>query len=267
MKKDNLFKRFKYSIYDMKRMAIYCKEGFGRALLYTLLLCVFLGLIKSIYSGIIINKDFNNINELLSQEKYNFEIRNGELDIKTSPIKEEKSGILIYVNDEVTLDKKSELNNIIVNSDFYIIVLKDGIEIGSNSDVYPAMPSTMSYSDFGLNNVSNKELIASLSFTRILLIIMNTGITMVFTFMNYLFNAVIVALFSLLSAALLRIRIRYGQILSLVLYAATLPSILVLIFSFISPSVYFESVGIVGTLLYTVLILRDMKKNGIDYLV
>ena len=267
MKKDNLFKRLRYSIYDMKKMSIYCREGFGRALLYSLVLCVLLGLVKSVYAGISINKDFNGINKLLSQDKYSFEINNGELNIKTSPIKQEKSGFLIYVNDEVTLEQKSDIKNILVNSDFYIIVLKDGIEVGGNSDIYPVDPYIMTYSDFGLDKITNKELAASLVLTKVLLIAMNTGMQMIFTFMNYLFYAVIVAVFSTLSAALLKIRMKYSQILSLVLYAATLPSIIVLIFSFISPSVYFESVGIIGTLLYTILILREMKKDGIDYLV
>ena len=66
---------------------------------------------------------------------------------------------------------------------------------------------------------------------------------------------------------ILRVKLKYSELVSLVLYTATLPRVIVLIFSLIAPNVYFDTIGIIGTLLYTILILKEMKKNNIDKLV
>ena len=72
MKRDNLFKKFRYSLYNAKKIATYCKEGLGRAILYTLVLSVFLGLVQFIVQAVEINKVYNKIESALSDEKYSF---------------------------------------------------------------------------------------------------------------------------------------------------------------------------------------------------
>ena len=86
-------------------------------------------------------------------------------------------------------------------------------------------------------------------------------------FIYYLFDAIIISVFVTLSMFILRVKLRYSELISLILYTSTLPKVIVLIFSLIAPNVYFDTIGIIGTLLYTILILNEMKKNNIDKLV
>ena len=264
MKRDNLFKKFKYSLYNAKKIAIYCKEGLGRAILYTLVLSVFLGLVQFIVQAVEINKVYNKIESALSDEKYSFNITNGVLDINTSPINEEESGFLLYVDDETTLDNIEKLESKIVNSDIYFLVLNDGFQIGSND--YRNSLVSFKYSDIGLDGFTNDDLKTSLVFSKVtfpILLVMQ----ILSIFIYYLFDAIIISVFVTLSMFILRVKLRYSELISLILYTSTLPRVIVLIFSLIAPNVYFDTIGIIGTLLYTILILNEMKKNNIDKLV
>lgn len=264
MKKDNLFKKFRYSLYNVRKISTYCKEGLGRAILYTLVLSVFLGIVQFIIQAVEINKVYNKIENALSDEKYKFNITNGVLDINTSPITEEESGFLLYIDDEIKLDNIEELDSKIVNSDIYCLVLNDGLQIGTND--YRNSIVNFKYSDIGLDGFTNDNLKSSLVFSRVafpILLVMQ----ILSTFVYYLFDAIIISIFVTLSMIILRVKLKYSELVSLVLYTATLPRVIVLIFSLIAPNVYFDTIGIIGTLLYTILILKEMKKNNIDKLV
>ena len=78
-------------------------------------------------------------------------------------------------------------------------------------------------------------------------------------FIYYLLDAVIIALFAFINVIIFKETINYSELFSLVIYTATLPNILVLILSLISPSTYFGTVALIGTLLYTFIVQRHMR--------
>lgn len=261
MKRDNIFIRFKNSIYNIRKIACYSKEGVGRALLYTLLLCLVLGIGKGISIGIRVNKSINQIESLLSEDKYKFKIENGELDVKTSPISEESSGILVYVNDEIKLEERNNINEVLVDSDMYLIILKDGIEIGSKNPEMLVNEYKIYYKDLPINILTNKEVIASLGMTKIFISIFQSIFQIIYTLIYYLMDALIVTVLSMLFNIIFRINLKYSEMYSMVLYVATLPNLIVLFFNIINPTLYLTYVVDVGTILFVFLILKGIRSD------
>ena len=78
-------------------------------------------------------------------------------------------------------------------------------------------------------------------------------------FFNLLFNCLIVVSISLLFTILMRMVVKYMALYSLTLYAATLPLIIKTILEAINPNIKFDTMFIIGTLTYVVLILKHIK--------
>lgn len=267
MKKDNVFKQLKNSIYNIKKMAIYSRQGVGRAILYALLFCAILGIGKATIISISLNSSINQIENLLEREKYNFKIANDKLEIKASPIKEELSGILVYIDDEKKLDEVKDLKKIMVNSDIYILILEDGIIINSNSSDYSLGKTELKYSELLIDEITNESLISALGFTKVILIIGTFFSSMLITFLYYLFNAVFIAVFIMLISSMYKVNLKYSESYSVVMYAATLPNILVFIFNIFMPTVYFSTVSIIGTILISVIIIKEISRNKLEKVV
>jgi ABC-type transport system involved in multi-copper enzyme maturation permease subunit len=79
--------------------------------------------------------------------------------------------------------------------------------------------------------------------------------------MFYLFTALMIAIFSLFPSTVFGLGMKLGRLFSLVIYAATLPSILILILTILIPNVPFDTAGMIGTILYTYIILNDIRKE------
>ena len=86
-------------------------------------------------------------------------------------------------------------------------------------------------------------------------IIINFGVN----FFQLLFDCLIVVSVALLFSILMRMVVKYMALYSLTIYAATLPLIIKVILETIKPDISFDTMFIVGTLTYVVLILKDIK--------
>lgn len=86
-------------------------------------------------------------------------------------------------------------------------------------------------------------------------IIINFGVN----FFQLLFDCLIVVSVALLFSILMRMVVKYMALYSVTIYAATLPLIIKTILEAINPNISFDTMFIIGTLTYVVLILKHIK--------
>lgn len=252
--------KFRKSLYNIKEMIKFSKQGLGRAILYAILLCTFFGLGKGIIYSVKVNSYLNVVIDNLQDDKYKFGINQGELDLETSFIKEEINGNLVYIDDSIKVDEYDKLKSIFVQADQYVLILKDGIMVNSNlTNSLP--PIKMSYRDLGIENIDNDFAIKNIKNKKILVFPIICIYIIIFSLVTYLLDAFIIALLALLNIFILRLDISFSKVFSLVIYAATLPSILVLLLTIISPSTDFSKVSALGTIVYTFIILNYIRKD------
>lgn len=266
MKKTNILAKFKNSIYNIKEIPGYINEGLGSAILYALLLCLFLGLGKGIALSLNIKQSMDNVSESLKEDKFKFTIENGILDIDTSPLKIDEDNFLIYIDDNLTLDKANELKNFTVNANNYVLVLKDGLIINSNMGIInQGAVKKITYSDLIQNDeISNDYLISQIEISSILVVVLVIIAVIFSTFISFIRNAFFIGLFSMLNSVIFRLDLKISQLFSMAIYAGTLPSLLVLALSLFAPLVNFETASMVGTMVLSFFILRNMGiKNKI----
>ena len=84
--------------------------------------------------------------------------------------------------------------------------------------------------------------------------------------LNLLFNCLIVVMVASLFTIFMRMVVKYTALYSLTLYAATLPLIIQTILEVFNPDISFDTMFIIGTLTYVVLILKYIKDEIIKNL-
>ncbi|EKQ52429.1 MULTISPECIES: DUF1189 family protein [unclassified Clostridium] len=83
---------------------------------------------------------------------------------------------------------------------------------------------------------------------------------------NLLFNCLIVTVVASLFTIFMQMVVRYKALFSLTLYAATLPLIIQSILEIVKPDINFDTMFIIGTLTYVILILKYLKDEIIKNL-
>ena len=78
-------------------------------------------------------------------------------------------------------------------------------------------------------------------------------------FLNLLFNCLIVVMVASLFTIFMKMVVKYTALYSLTLYAATLPLIIQTILESVNPNISFDTMFIIGTLTYVILILKYIK--------
>ncbi|MGL4772880.1 MAG: DUF1189 domain-containing protein [Clostridium sp.] len=259
MEKTNFFKKLYNNLFNIKTFPKYMREGLGRAILYAFILSLILGATQGIGLTLDLRKSFNTTIESLKQKEYKFELKDGILDIQNSPIKIEENGILLYADTNKSINDKEELRSISVHSDISVLILKDGIIYSTQeSDQY------VLYKDLYLTNLTNDELISQIELMAKIFPPIFFTISIIIGFFDYLLNCLIIAAFSMLSNLIMGLRIRFSGVYALSLYAGTLPSILVTIIGLFMPNVYLTQAMMIGTLLYVILIFRNIRNEILE---
>lgn len=254
MKRSNFFIKLKNNIYNIKTFSDYIKEGLGRAILYALMLSVVLGGIQGIYTGFKTRDAIKSSIEEFNNPDYEFSIKDGILHTKKSPIKVEDGNTVIYLDSNKKLDEADNFKDEYVQSDMYVLLLKDGIEVGSGS-----LNQTVSYKDSAFNNLNNKILTEQLQLVAKFIALVVFIVMIVQYFINYLLNCLIVSAFTILIGMIMGLRMRGSAMYSLAIYAGTLPNLLLLPFSIIRPDIYFDVAFSVGTIIFSWFVLRNVK--------
>ena len=92
------------------------------------------------------------------------------------------------------------------------------------------------------------------------------GMDFCIAFLNLLFNCLIVVTVTSLFTIFMKMIVKYTALYSLTLYAATLPLIIQIILEAVNPNISFDTMFIIGTLTYVVLILKYIKDEIIKKL-
>lgn len=263
MKKDNVFVRIKNSIYNVRKIYEYSTYGLDKALLYTLLFCLLIGIVslagfnKSKLTSI--SSFCNSMSNIISDN--NVEVRNGEIDTNGNKIKKEVDDYYIYMNEDISL-KDSDDVKINSYSTYTVLFLKDGIRIELDDTM---MDTEWKYSDFlGNSELSSERFTSLLNSAKVMSIVIVCVSSVLFTFINYFISAMIAAFCVMTCNIIFKTRIRFGQMFSLTIYAATLPTIMVTLFNLFRPDVNFAIVCLLGTIIYSILIIKEISKNKID---
>jgi len=86
------------------------------------------------------------------------------------------------------------------------------------------------------------------------------------SFLNLLFNCLIVSVVASLFTIFMRMVVKHIALYSLTLYAATLPLMVQIVLELFNPNISFDTMFIVGTLTYVILILKYIKDEIIKKL-
>jgi hypothetical protein len=262
MSKRGIFYKIINSVHNVDEIISFSKEGLSRAILYALLLCTFLGASKGLIYCFKANTYINVIIDSLRNEKYEFTIKDGQLNMESSPIKADSDEIFIYIDENTKLDEYNKLNSIYMNEDQYILFLKEGVVVNSTNLSNSLPPTKILYKNIGMENVNNDIAIEAVKNSKMLIFPILCIVNAIYCTVNYLVDALIIALLSLLNVFILRLNISFANVFSLVIYAATLPNILVLFLTMVSPYTDFSTAAVLGTLLFTYLIFYNIRKDS-----
>ena len=217
--------KFIFSINPKKYVYLY-KEKISKAFLYIIVLSIIIGLIQGAMSTMVISGLEKTTEMILKQDEVQFEMKDGILDFKASPIKDEEGQALLYIDTSKGIEELDNLRSITVHKDIVTVLLKDGFMIKNGSE-----DVTYKYSDLGLDKIdfNNDFLIAAFEKVDIAKCII-IPIVIVANFIQLIIYAVLISLVGVLSNLIANRKIEYGNLFNLSLYAVTLPAIINLIY-------------------------------------
>jgi len=94
---------------------------------------------------------------------------------------------------------------------------------------------------------------------EMIIYIYTIGMNFGMAFLNLLFNCLIIVIVASFFTIFMRMVVKYTALYSLTLYAATLPLIIQIILESVNPNISFDTMFIIGTLTYVILILKYIK--------
>lgn len=229
--------KFIFSINPKKYIYLY-KEKISKAFLYVLVLATIIGVIQGGMTSLVISKLEKTSKIILKQDELQFEMKDGILEFKESPIKEEQGSALLYIDTNKNVNELDSLRSITVHKDIVTVLLKDGLMIKVGSEDF-----TYKYSDLGLDQLNfNNNLLISLieKATSIKYIIIPFMI--ILDFIELIIYAILISLVGLLSNLIMNRKISYKNVFNLSLYAVTLPAIINLIYPLGGYSILFGGI-------------------------
>lgn len=146
--------------------------------------------------------------------------------------------------------------------DAYILILKDGVVINSSMITGTSEVSEVKYNSIiGDVAITNKNIVDTLNLSSKFFYVVLIISIIVQTFMMLIMDCVLVAIMLSVTNIIYRLGLKFSHLLSLTIYASTLPAILILIINILVPTVYFDSIRALGTFLYAFLALRNIRKE------
>lgn len=223
--KIKMINRLIFSINPNKYVYLY-KEKISKAFIYILVLSLIIGVIQGAMSAVIISGLEKTTKMILNQDKVQFEMKDGILDFKVSPIKEEEGQALLYIDTNKGIEDLESLRSITVHKEMVTAILKDGfmVKVGSENITYK-------YSDLGLDkiNFDNSFVISSIEKFGIVKYIV-IPIMIIASFVQLIIYSLLISLVGLLSNLITNRKMEYRKLFNLSLYAVTLPAIINLIY-------------------------------------
>lgn len=229
--------KFIFSINPKKYIYLY-KEKISKAFLYVLVLSTIIGVIQGAMTSLVISQLEKTSKIILKQDELQFEMKDGVLEFKESPIKEEQGAALLYIDTNKNVDELDSLRSITVHKDIVTVLLKDGLMIKVGSEDF-----TYKYSDLGLDKLNfNNNLLISLLEKASSIKYIIIPFMIILDFIELIIYAILISLVGLLSNLIVNRKISYKNVFNLSLYAVTLPAIINLIYPLGGYSVLFGGI-------------------------
>lgn len=202
------------------------KEKLSKAFLYVLLLSVIIGLVQGVMGAVLISGIEKTTKMILEEDEVQFEMKDGVLDFKNSPLKEEEGQALLYIDTNKDIDDLDSLRSITVHKDTVTVLLRDGFMVKSGSESV-----TQKYSDLGLDLINfNNDFVISIIEKLDIVKYIIIPIMIVVNFVQLLMYALFISLMGILSNLISNRKMSYNRVFNLALYSVTLPTIINLIF-------------------------------------
>ena len=176
----------------------------------------------------------NSIKQVMASDEFKFEMKDGILDFKNSPIKREVGRFLVLINTDISLDEVETIRNIVIHKDISISILKDGISYRDNDGV-----GSLKYSDIPIlfDNMNNETILRAASIMGILKY-------SIFIF-TLLYTYLMLSLVGLVLSKMNNINLNYGDVFKLCIYAMTLPTLINLIYPLGSVSILISGIYLI----------------------
>ncbi|MFR1823947.1 MAG: DUF1189 family protein [Clostridium saudiense] len=217
--------KFIFSI-NPKKYVYLNKEKLSKAFLYVLLLSVIIGLVQGVMGAVLISGIEKTTKMILEEDEVQFEMKDGVLDFKNSPLKEEEGQALLYIDTNKDIDDLDSLRSITVHKDTVTVLLRDGFMVKSGSESV-----TQKYSDLGLDLINfNNDFVISIIEKLDIVKYIIISIMIVVNFVQLLMYALFISLMGILSNLISNRKMSYNRVFNLALYSVTLPTIINLIF-------------------------------------
>jgi len=217
--------KFIFSI-NPKKYVYLNKEKLSKAFLYVLLLSVIIGLVQGVMGAVLISGIEKTTKMILEEDEVQFEMKDGVLDFKNSPLKEEEGQALLYIDTNKDIDDLDSLRSITVHKDTVTVLLRDGFMVKSGSESV-----TQKYSDLGLDLINfNNDFVISIIEKLDIVKYIIIPIMIVVNFVQLLMYALFISLMGILSNIISNRKMSYNRVFNLALYSVTLPTIINLIF-------------------------------------
>ena len=217
--------KFIFSI-NPKKYVYLNKEKLIKAFLYVLLLSVIIGLVQGVMGAVLISGIEKTTKMILEEDEVQFEMKDGVLDFKNSPLKEEEGQALLYIDTNKDIDDLDSLRSITVHKDTVTVLLRDGFMVKSGSESV-----TQKYSDLGLDLINfNNDFVISIIEKLDIVKYIIIPIMIVVNFVQLLMYALFISLMGILSNLISNRKMSYNRVFNLALYSVTLPTIINLIF-------------------------------------
>ena len=182
------------------------------------------------------------------------------LSLSNSPYYIHESGTLIYINSNIT---KSEFNKEVLEKENLkeesttILMFKDGAIINQAT----GRSQEIKYSDLNLdvNKDSVVSLLNGIKWVGVLIAL----VFIIGMFLGHMFSALIVAVLSVLVGAVMKVKLEFGQLYKLSIYALTLPTILAVVNTFagsVVPKFYY--IYILCAVVYMGFAMKAIKDNN-----
>ena len=224
---DNIKMRNKFIFSINPKKYVYLnKEKLSKAFLYVLLLSVIIGLVQGVMGAVLISGIEKTTKMILEEDEVQFEMKDGVLDFKNSPLKEEEGQALLYIDTNKDIDDLDSLRSITVHKDTVTVLLRDGFMVKSGSESV-----TQKYSDLGLDLINfNNDFVISIIEKLDIVKYIIIPIMIVVNFVQLLMYALFISLMGILSNLISNRKMSYNRVFNLALYSVTLPTIINLIF-------------------------------------
>ncbi|MFL0245601.1 DUF1189 domain-containing protein [Candidatus Clostridium stratigraminis] len=214
------------SVQGIKHYQDVLKESTGKAILYLLLISLILGFIGSIRGAFDANKGISEFIQIFNVNCPNFELKNGELSVD--------GNMPIVLSDDqdnyIVIDTTNNTNPDILDSHSKgILVLKDKM-INKKNELQTQVTDFTSFQGFTLDkNTINRFL----PYVKAVIPFIFIG-NIIWYFLGGLLSSLFLALFALIINGIFKVKLKYGQLYSLSIYALTTPLIINTIFKIFS---------------------------------